>query len=379
MTRIRAALPSLAAAVATLVALAVAVAGTPQAAARPTAPAAPPGAVVAAALPPGPAARAESGTPRAQARRMVAAFHDWAQRWGVAHAALVVMSGDRVAGSASRGAYRPGTAVPLASLSKAVTGTCIARLVDEGRIGFDEPLASVMPGFLAAHPPSDARAGAITIGQLLTHSSGITDDVTQGRFPPGLDFRRTNMPAIAAAALASPLGSAPGTAFSYNNVNYVLLGMAVEARTGQGYERACRERVLAPLGILNARLDPGWRILGAYGGWRMPVRDYARFLAHFLPERGLIGTPQADWPRFDLGGGAAYTIGALTRPWGQAANFWHAGAWSWQDDVRSASHSAWFVMMGTRLRYVVADAPRVSDGARGDLDRVMWAAAYPPP
>lgn len=326
--------------------------------------------------PPGAAAQtlaaAQPGTARQQAQRMVAAFRAWTTRWSVRDAALVVMDGDEVLGSAARGAYTATVPVPLASLSKAITAVCIARLVDQGRLRFDDRLGSLLPALPSAHPPRDARVRAITVAQLLTHSSGLGADLAPD---PAALLRGAG--GMLRPALTAPLHAPPGTAFRYSNAGYLLLGLVIEARTGQSYEAACRSRVLAPLGITRATLHPDWRIAGPFGGWQMPLTDYARFLAQYLPGRTRIVTPPARWPRFDLDRGTSYGLGAYARMRGADTLRWHAGAFTAQIGRLRISHSAWFMILGPRLRYVVAEAPQVSAEARRDLDRAMMAAAFP--
>lgn len=327
----------------------------------------------------GPAATELAQTAAARntrARRMVVAYRDWLTRWQVPNAAMVIMVGDRVVGRAQTGSYRIGQRVPLASLSKAITAICIARLVEDGQVRFDTPLGEPLHGYLQQNPPADGRVPGITLAQLLTHSSGITNDLSQG-FPLNTLPSRPDARSLANVVLSSPLGSAPGSTYFYNSMNYLLLGMVIESVTGQSYMRACSNRVLAPIGINRAGFDPDWRILWSFGGWQMSVRDYARFLAYYDPTRSLLSIPQEDWPRFDMGSGISYTLGAQTRMRPPGLSFYHSGHWDWPIPPYVTSHSARFVTMGPSLRYVTAEAPNVSSAARADLDSVMWAAAFP--
>jgi CubicO group peptidase (beta-lactamase class C family) len=321
-------------------------------------------------VPPG--ATAQTAAARQQGQRMVTAFRAWANRWNVPNAALVVMHGDDMTGSAGRGSYTPSAPVPLASLSKAITAVCVARLVDQGRLRFDDRLDRLLPQLLAAHPPRDTRVRSITVAQLITHTSGLGADLA---LDPAALARGAG--GLLRTTLTAPLHAAPGRSFRYSNAGYLLLGLMIEARTGQSYETACRNRVLAPLGITRASLHPDWRIAGPFGGWRMPLTDYARFLTHYLPGRTRITTPPGRWPRFDLGSGRFYGLGAYSRRRGSDTLHWHAGSFSGQIGRNRISHSAWFMILGPRLRYVVADAPQVSAEARRDLERAMLAAAFP--
>ena len=82
---------------------------------------------------------------------------------------------------------------------------------------------------------------------------------------------------------------APGERFAYTNAAYLMLGAVVEEASGQDYESYCRNTLLATLGVRGAALDPAWRILASYGGWRMPLADYGRFYQAFAANNHAIG------------------------------------------------------------------------------------------
>lgn len=320
----------------------------------------------------------------AQGDRMEGAFRSWASRWGVPNAALVVMKGDkRLIGHVNDiGSYRIRQAVPVASLSKAITGACIAKLVDDGTISYTSRLKNLMGGLLNQNPPGDNRARNITVRQLLTHTSGITYDPSQGSpFMLTLNFRRVHDKEFFNEALSVPLGHAPGTAYSYNNINYSALALIINRFSGgMGYQAYCKSRLFAPLGITSARFNPNWRIMSAFGGWRISAFDFAVFLKHYRPSLRprLIELHPRYWPKWSLGGGASYSIGTLMRPSGtNTFNFWHAGSWQWNGSPYSASFGAYFVSARNQLRYVATYSPTISSSALSDLDSVLWAAAFP--
>ena len=74
-----------------------------------------------------------------------------------------------------------------------------------------------------------------------------------------------------------------------------------------------------PLGTRAAELDPTWRVMSSYNGWRMPTADYGRFYQPFAPGNPAIGPQARAWtaiaPRLDKGGGQ----GKLDRTLGGAA------------------------------------------------------------
>jgi CubicO group peptidase (beta-lactamase class C family) len=128
---------------------------------------------------------------------------------------------------------------PIASLSKAVTAVCLARLIDEGRLLFTSSLGNVLaPTFQKLGEPSDARFKAITIEQLLRHRSGLP------REPAGVGDPARNMSETFSKVLLTQIVTDPGTSMSYSNIGYLTPGMVVETVAGNDYESYCRRAAL---------------------------------------------------------------------------------------------------------------------------------------
>jgi CubicO group peptidase (beta-lactamase class C family) len=129
---------------------------------------------------------------------------------------------------------------PVASITKMATALAVLRLVDDGGLWLDDPLAYHL---------SDAAAAAhldVTVRRLLSHSAGLPMDVAPSAAPyeQGLDW-----PALLAACLQTPLQRGPGSRVQYSNVGYGLLAGIVERQTGLDFPEALRSLVLEPLGI----------------------------------------------------------------------------------------------------------------------------------
>jgi CubicO group peptidase (beta-lactamase class C family) len=168
---------------------------------------------------------------------------------------VLVAAGDRVEFEACVGLANAEWSVPhtrdskfrIGSLTKQFTAAAILLLEQRGQLATGDRLAKFIP---------DVPAGwqAITVQQLLNHTSGIPD-FTQlppaaARLPEGAS------PSQLTAALRDlPLEFKPGTRFSYSNSNYVLLGWIVELVSGQSYRRFLAEEVLAPLGLADTGYD----------------------------------------------------------------------------------------------------------------------------
>jgi D-alanyl-D-alanine carboxypeptidase len=136
----------------------------------------------------------------------------------------------------------------MGSASKMFTAVAIGRLVDRGAVDFDAPIERYLPGLTAPFR-------AITIAQLLNHTSGLGD-----YFQPG------NASRIAAAstahdllplALAEPPAFAPGSKRAYSNSGFVVLGAVIEQVSGLTYQDFLQREILAPLGMRDTRAEAG--------------------------------------------------------------------------------------------------------------------------
>lgn len=128
----------------------------------------------------------------------------------------------------------------VGSITKVYTAILVMQLVDSGELGLDTPLKDVLPEFTAL------GAEAITIRQLLSHTSGLTSDFT-------IDTGRGDdcLTRYVQAVKELRLDSQPGTIVSYSSVGYNMLGRIVEVLTGQTWDDALRDRLFTPLGLTS--------------------------------------------------------------------------------------------------------------------------------
>jgi CubicO group peptidase (beta-lactamase class C family) len=196
------------------------------------------------------------------------------------------------------------TLFDIGSLTKSFTAAAVLRLVEQGVVALDDPLARYFP-----EAPDD-KAG-ITIHQLLTHSSGVSDET--GAFE-GRDSDPYLSDADFLAPLwASPLNRSPGRGYEYSNAGYSLLAMVIERATGEGYETALRRLVLEPAGLTQT----GYRLMN----WsaRNAARGYDDF--HADPDRADRGLFYLERWRNEpvsyrlLGNGGLHSTPADMRRW----------------------------------------------------------------
>jgi CubicO group peptidase (beta-lactamase class C family) len=309
---------------------------------------------------------------------MVDAFKAWAARWNITNTSVAIMRRQRLIGWVGI-AHTERVAQPIASESKAITAMCIGTLVDDGKLRFSTPLRVPLADYFAAHPPYAFRAPSITIGQLLTHSSGITYDPSQSKYGnkvQALGLHKTHLEEQTTLTFQRRLGNLPGQKWTYNNMNYAVLGFVIETITQTPYETYCYEHVLKPAGVTVARLNPAWRIMASWGGWKISALNYARFLAYFLPSQHMLNTTIAQWPKFPIGGGNYYTMGAIMRTDGVHHRFHHAG--KWKSANPPASFGGYFGVFDEDVRYMANYEPVLTPDQLRDLSQTMFAAAKGP-
>jgi CubicO group peptidase (beta-lactamase class C family) len=150
-------------------------------------------------------------------------------------------------------ANTPDTRFGIASGTKIMTAVAALSLVDAGRLALDARLADVVSAPL---PHFDS---SITIAQLLSHTAGnpdYFDEETQDDYAALWAERPTHTmrrPADFLPMFADlPQKFPPGERFAYSNAGFILLGLAVEAASGEAYADYVAEHVLAPAGMTDS-------------------------------------------------------------------------------------------------------------------------------
>jgi len=172
---------------------------------------------------------------------------DLVERHSVPGAAVAVITADRL-DVACAGVTNleqplpidPDTVFQLASITKTMTSTAVARLVLDGAIDLDTRVAEVVPDFRLA---SEEHAAGVRVVDLLTHHGGFDGDEV---FAVPIRGPLASVPSHCdSCRLLAP----PGDAFSYGNAGYAVLGALIEHLTGEPFIEALRRLALAPAGI----------------------------------------------------------------------------------------------------------------------------------
>ena len=184
---------------------------------------------------------------------------------------MLILQNGRPVYSRSMGVREAGGSAPigendlfrLASMTKAVTSVATMILVEEGKIGLDDPVSRFLPEFsnLRVRGPDGAEAPAQrspTIRELLTHTAGLSynfinnsrllDAYREARVTDGLDQPEVTTAEAMRRLASAPLGYQPGASWEYSLATDVL-GAVIEKVTGGTLGAFVTERIAKPLRI----------------------------------------------------------------------------------------------------------------------------------
>jgi len=140
-------------------------------------------------------------------------------------------------------AVAPDTTFVVGSITKTFVTAAIMQLADEGKLSLDDPLSKFKPDY--------PNAENITLRMLLGHTSGLYDYFNH----PEYNLRVFNEPdhhwtpqEVLDSFVLDPKFP-PGEGYHYSNTNFLLLGMVIEAVTGEPLGSVLRERLLDPFGL----------------------------------------------------------------------------------------------------------------------------------
>jgi CubicO group peptidase (beta-lactamase class C family) len=142
------------------------------------------------------------------------------------------------------------TLFDVASLTKVVaTLPSIMLLIERGKVRLDAPVQTYLAEF---------SSGEVTVRQLLTHTSGLPPGLPRDSAHPGWSGYEEG---IRRACACSP-GHPPGHAFSYSDVNFILLGEIVHRISGQPLDVFAEKEIFRPLHMGSTGFRPDARQIG---------------------------------------------------------------------------------------------------------------------
>lgn len=173
-----------------------------------------------------------------------------------------------VADLASGRAFTPDLPCRIASVTKPHTATLLALLVEEGRLGWDDPVERHLPAFRGVRVMGERPAArSPRVRELLSHTAGFAPQGERG--DERWRIRGDGSLADAVDDLArAGLATEPGARFAYTGFGYMVAGRIAEVVTGREFAELMRERLLVPIGAGGAAFLPR---LAAAERARLPV------------------------------------------------------------------------------------------------------------
>lgn len=204
---------------------------------------------------------------------------------------LYIQAGTLGYGSFDR--VTPDSLFRIFSMTKPITGTAAALLIEDGRLTLDTPVADLVPEFANLKVATDPERGLdgrparnpMLIRHLLTHTSGLSYSIAgDGPIPrayreagitPGAPGGDTNqvrdLDTLVQKLGELPLSNEPGTAYNYS-VSLDVLGLVIQRASGMAFPDFIQRRILNPIGMG----DTVWRLRDGDAARLMQVYAYGR-------------------------------------------------------------------------------------------------------
>jgi len=271
----------------------------------------------------------------------------------------------------------------IASMTKSFVAMAALKLRDEGKLRLDDPVARYLPELRRVRLPT-VDSPALTIRHLMTMTTGLPEDNPWGDRQMALPNARIEQ--LVGAGLS--FSNAPGQAFEYSNLGYILLGKVVTKVAGMRFQDYVTRQILRPLGMHDTRWEytqapAGKLALGyrwerdhwelepilhdgdgaAMGGLITTADDFARYVAFHLdawparndPERGPLrraSRREMQLPHTFAGLSTRATLSDMKTP-NPNVSFYGYGL-VWQRDSRSvvtSGHSGGLPGFGSQYRF----------------------------
>jgi CubicO group peptidase (beta-lactamase class C family) len=201
----------------------------------------------------------------------------------------------------------------VASLTKTFTATLLMMLVEEGKVGLEDPLDKYVPE--AKTIPGYSR---VTLKELASHTSGLNREpsVKGVDIGPVSGWESTLLSLLPYASF----NALPGTQYQYSNIGFALLGLALERAAGVPYTDLVQQKIFEPLQLQHTFFvvpeDQKAHVAdGLYNqkGSAVVNREIPKAqmdgMGYRVPNGGIWSTP-ADYARFII----ALTSGLLLKP-----------------------------------------------------------------
>jgi CubicO group peptidase (beta-lactamase class C family)/peptidoglycan/LPS O-acetylase OafA/YrhL len=218
--------------------------------------------------------RSEASQWREQELQLQRVIDSFSQRMNLPGVRAVVISKTGKTWLGTTGDTKPFSQPSLiGSITKTFTTSLTMKLVERGIISLDDEIGDL--GINFAH-------AKIKVRQILTHTSGLPDFQAQS----GSVEDNVTPFDVARYVSERPLLSPPGSFVSYSNVGFVVLGLFLEEKTGQTYEKLLRSEIIDPLGYKISTFRGRYGSVGySSGGISMKMIDLADWARRYFYDR----------------------------------------------------------------------------------------------
>lgn len=224
-----------------------------------------------------------------------------------------------------------------ASISKTLTAAAAWNLIEDGKFNLNSKV-----GNMVSYWPSNGNKDLITVGQLMSHRSGINHYTEYNKNIYGLPVAFNANLCVNVFSYAG-LNFAPGTDFCYSTFAYNLLGAVVDVKSTNGYVGFIESKIKNPNGLSSLthvsaghdgyelacngglnRQEEGsvmWKLPG--GGWASNIEDLAKFMMALMQNKIVKNTSQMWQP---VAGNKTYCYGLENETKGSEIRVSHGGA-----------------------------------------------------
>jgi CubicO group peptidase (beta-lactamase class C family) len=205
---------------------------------------------------------------------------------------IVYLKGFGIADPSGR-AVTPQTPFIIGSLSKSFTALAIMQLVEQGKVDLDAPVLHYIPWFRVA---DEAASAQITVRHLLYQTSGLSTK-TGRSFQGSGDISDSALEQTVRKLSDIELTEPVGTVHQYSTVNYSVLGLIVQAVSGQSYETYIQEHVFDPLQMQHSftsevEAQPQGLASGYHYAFGVPIAIDLPYNRGLLPAGYLISSAE---------------------------------------------------------------------------------------
>jgi CubicO group peptidase (beta-lactamase class C family) len=186
----------------------------------------------------------------------------------------IINKGYGYANKKSKTLNNANTIFDIGSNTKQFTATAIVKLVEQGKIKFEDSLSKYFKNL-----PNDKQN--ITIHQLLSHSAGLIDAL-------GRDFTKITQHDFFTKLFASKLLSEPGKKYAYSNAGYSILGRIIELVSNQSYESYVNQQLFIPAGMMQTGyLLPNWNTSQISRGYNRNIIDAGSPITRYQEDKSV--------------------------------------------------------------------------------------------